>query len=165
MRTTLMSEDTERGPYPASEYSFQKKEKDISRAEEKKMQNPNHELTDAARKKFSKFRELSSKHGEKQACETLLERFFELQKQRMVPLLAKPTLAKEFRLAPPLSFNAIGMKMDVVDISSENEDTALEIRKILPTPYRKYRKYGFETPFHVLCEMDIEASRRAFPRK
>ncbi len=125
------------------------------------MQNANSELIEAARKKFSKFSELSGQYGAEKAWETMLEGFPELQKQRMGPLLAKPALVEGFRLSIPY-FTAIGMEMDVVDISNRGVDAALEIQKFCPY-LEVCRDYGFETPCHVICEMDIEASRRAFP--
>ncbi len=125
------------------------------------MQNRNPELIDAARKKFSRFRQLSAEYGAEQAWETMLKGFPELQKQRMGPLLAMPTLIEGFRLAIPY-FNAMGMEMEAVDISNHGVDAALEIQK--HCPYLEVcSEYGFETPCGVICEMDIEASRRAFP--
>ncbi|TLU85672.1 MAG: transcriptional regulator [Chlorobium sp.] len=125
------------------------------------MQNRNTELIDAARKKFSRFRELSAEYGVEQAWEAMLKGFPELQKQRMGPLLAKPTLIEGFRQAIPY-FNAMGMEMEAVDISNNGMDAALEIQK--QCPYLEVcREYGFEAPCTVICEMDIEASRRAFP--
>ncbi len=125
------------------------------------MQNTNQELIDAARKKFARFRELSTEYGEEQAWETMLKGFPELQKQRMGPLLAKPTLIEGFKQAIPY-FNAMGMEMEAVDISNKGIDAALEIQK--QCPYLEVcKEYGFETPCHVICEMDVEASHRAFP--
>jgi hypothetical protein len=54
------------------------------------------------------------------------------------------------------------MEMEVVDISNRGIDAALEIQKVCP--YLEVGKeYGFDTPCHVICEMDMEASHRAFP--
>jgi len=125
------------------------------------MQEANKELIDAARKKFSRFSKLIAESGEENAWETMLEGFPELQKQRMGPLLEQPTLIAGFRLAIP-SFHAIGMEMEAVDISNRGIDAALEIQKFCP--YLEVCKdYGFDTPCKVICEMDMEASHRAFP--
>ena len=125
------------------------------------MQEANKELIDAARKKFSRFSKLIAEYGEENAWETMLEGFPEQQKQRMGPLLALPTLIAGFRLAIP-SFNSIGMEMEAVDISNRGIDAALEIQKFCP--YLEVCKdYGFNTPCHVICELDMEASHRAFP--
>lgn len=125
------------------------------------MQNAKTELIESAKKKFARFKELSDRHGEAVAWETMLENFPELQKQRMGPMLALPTLAEAFRTAVPV-FEAIGMEMDVVDISNRGIDAVLEIQRICPW-LEVCKEYGFDTPCHVICEMDMEASRRAFP--
>ncbi|MBN1929722.1 MAG: L-2-amino-thiazoline-4-carboxylic acid hydrolase [Chlorobiaceae bacterium] len=125
------------------------------------MQNAHQELIENARKKFSRYRELSSQLGEAAAREAMLEGFPELQKERMGPLLDRPTLAEAFREAIPL-FRSIGMEMAVVDISNRGIDAVLEIQRICPW-LEVCREYGFDTPCHVICELDMEATRRAFP--
>ncbi len=125
------------------------------------MQHKKTDVIENAGKKFARFRKLSKQQGPELAWETMLKGFPELQKQRMGPLLARPTLAEGFRLAIP-AFREIGMEMEVVDISNRGVDAALEIQKFCPY-LDVCREYGFETPCHVICEMDIEASRRAFP--
>ena len=125
------------------------------------MQNANSELLESARKKFSKFRELSGEHGEDVAWETLLEGYPEQQKQRMGPLLALPTLIEGFMRSIPI-FNSIGMDMVAIDISNRGVDAALEIQKVCPY-LEVSREFGFDIPCHVICELDMEASRRAFP--
>jgi len=125
------------------------------------MRKSNTEVIENARKKFARFRELSEQQGPEMAWENMLEGFPERQKERMGPLLASPTLAEGFRLAVP-AFASIGMDMEVVDISNRGVDAVLEIQKFCP--YLDIcREYGYDTPCHVVCEMDIEASRRAFP--
>lgn len=125
------------------------------------MQKAKPELIAAARKKFAQFRELTEKQGEDNAWESMLEGFPELQKQRMGPLLALPSLAEGFRAAVPF-FSAVGMDMDVVDISNRGFDAVLEIQRYCP--YLEIcREYGLDTPCRVICELDMEASHRAFP--
>ncbi|NTW83438.1 MAG: L-2-amino-thiazoline-4-carboxylic acid hydrolase [Chlorobiaceae bacterium] len=125
------------------------------------MDNANVVLIDAARKKFARFRELTDRFGEEKAWETMLEGFPELQKQRMGPLLALPTLIEGFMQSIPI-FNSIGMDMVAVDISNRGIDAALEIQKVCPY-LDVCREFGYETPCHVICELDMEASHRAFP--
>jgi hypothetical protein len=125
------------------------------------MQNAHAELIENARKKFIRFRELLDQNGEEKAWETMLQGLPELQKQRMGPFLALPTLAEGFIAATPY-FNAAGMEMSVVDISNNNIDAALEIQRICPW-LDLPAEYGFEIPCHVICELDMEASFRAFP--
>jgi len=125
------------------------------------MQNAHAELIESARKKFSRFKKLSEQHGEAVAWETMLEGFPEIQKQRMGPLLERPTLAEAFREAIP-QFRSIGMEMEVVDISNRDIDAVLEIQRVCPW-LEIYKEYEFETPCHVICELDMEATHRAFP--
>lgn len=125
------------------------------------MQNAQSELLEAARKKFSKFRGLRAEYGEEQAWETMLIGFPELQKQRMGPLLALPTLIEGFRQSIPI-FNTIGMEMEAVDISNRGIDAALEIQKVCPY-LEVCKEFGFDIPCHVICELDMDATRRAFP--
>jgi predicted ArsR family transcriptional regulator len=111
--------------------------------------------------KFSKFKELSEQSGPEKAWEKMLEGFPEQQQHRMSPFIANATLAEGFSKAIPF-FKSVGMEMEVVDISNNKMDAALEIQKYCP--YLDISKeYGFETPCHVICELDVEATRRAFP--
>lgn len=125
------------------------------------MQDARNQVIEAARKKFSRYRELVGQVGEAQAWETMLEGFPELQQQRMGPLLALPTLIEGFRLAIP-AFNSIGMEMEAVDISNGGIDAALEIQKVCPY-LEVCREFGIDIPCHVICELDMEATHRAFP--
>ncbi|NTW82876.1 MAG: transcriptional regulator [Chlorobiaceae bacterium] len=125
------------------------------------MQNAHSELIESARKKFSRFRELTAQFGEEIAWETMLEGFPELQKQRMGPLLALPTLIEGFRQSIPI-FNSIGMDMEAIDISNKGIDAALEIQKVCPY-LEVCKEFGYDIPCHVICELDMEASHRAFP--
>ena len=125
------------------------------------MQNTNQKLIESARKKFDRFRELSAQYGPEQVWETMLEGFPELQKQRMGLLLALPTLIEGFRKSIPV-FNEVGMEMEAVDISNRGIDAALEIQKVCPY-LEVCKECGFDIPCHVICELDMEASPRAFP--
>ncbi|ASQ91684.1 transcriptional regulator [Prosthecochloris sp. GSB1] len=125
------------------------------------MRDRNIEVIENARKTFSRFKELSKEQGPEMAWENMLEGYPDRQKKRMGPLLASPTLAEGFRLAVP-AFASIGMEMEVIDISNRGLDAVLEIQKYCPY-LGVCGEYGYETPCRVVCEMDIEASRRAFP--
>ena len=54
------------------------------------------------------------------------------------------------------------MEMEVVDISTPNTDAALEIQRKCPV-LGISGEYGFARPCRVICEMDVEATRRAYP--
>ena len=115
----------------------------------------------ATRQTFATYEALSATTGPDRAWQTMLEGYPERQRQRMTPFLSRPTLAEGFTSSIPF-FERIGMKMSVVDISNRGVDAVLEIQRYCP-----YLQIGKEhrqaTPCHVMCEMDVEATRRAFP--
>ena len=113
------------------------------------------------RQKFEQFKQLSAQGGEEFAWETMLEGYPERQKRQMGHYIGNASLAEGFRKAIP-AFRQIGMEMDVVDISTPTIDGALEIQRSCPV-LTLYREYGIAKPCHVICEMDVEATRRAFP--
>jgi hypothetical protein len=125
------------------------------------MENDNKEFLAAAHQKFATFKELSKQSGPDEAWEKMLKGCPDKQKQLMTPFIAEYTLAEGFRRAIPF-FKSVGMEMEVVDLSNKGVDAALEIQKYCPyIPISK--EHGFDTPCHVICEMDVEATRRAFP--
>jgi predicted ArsR family transcriptional regulator len=113
------------------------------------------------RQKFEQFKQLSAQGGEEFAWETMLEGYTERQRRQMGHYIDNASLADGFRKAIP-AFRQIGMEMDVVDISTSTIDGALEIQRTCPA-LKLYQEYGFAKPCHVICEMDVEATRRAFP--
>ena len=52
--------------------------------------------------------------------------------------------------------------MAVVDVSNAGRDAVLVIQKFCPH-LQAGIEHGYPTPSHVICELDIEATRRAFP--
>ena len=125
------------------------------------MDTGNKEFLAATHLKFSKFKELSEQLGSDEAWEKMLDGFPEQQQHRMGPFIDHATLAEGFTKAIPF-FKSAGMEMEVVDISNNNMDAALEIQKVCP--YLEIcKEHGFDTPCHVICEMDVEATHRAFP--
>jgi hypothetical protein len=125
------------------------------------MKTENKEFLAATHKKFATLKELVEQAGMNEAWEKMLVGFPEQQKKRMTPFLAAPTLFEGFTRSIPF-FESVGMEMEVVDISNDDCDAVLEIQKYCP--YLEIcNEYGFETPCHVICEMDVEATHRAFP--
>jgi hypothetical protein len=125
------------------------------------MDNDNKAFLARTHQKFATFKALSEELGSEQAWEKMLEGFPEQQKERMTPFLAEATLAKGFTNAIPF-FKLVGMEMEVVDISNNGMDAVLEIQKVCPY-LEVCKEHGFDTPCHVICEMDVEATHRAFP--
>jgi hypothetical protein len=112
------------------------------------------------RQKFETFKQLSAQAGEESAWDKMLVGYPERQKRQMGHFIDDASLADGFRKA--LASFPIGMEMDVVDISTATIDGALEILRTCPA-ISLYREYGLDRPCHVICEMDVEATRRAFP--
>ncbi len=125
------------------------------------MKTDNKEFIASIHEKFTTFKTLSAESGEGAAWETMVTGLKAEEQKRMAPFVAKSSLAEGFKIGIPF-FASMGMEMDIVDISNRGSDAALEIQKYCP--YLEISKeYGFETPCHIVCEMDIEAIRRAFP--
>jgi len=115
----------------------------------------------ATRQTFATYRKLAEETSPDRAWQKMLEGYPERQKQRMTPFLSWPTLAEGFASSIPF-FARVGMQMTVVDISNRGMDAVLEIQRYCPY-LQISREQGQATPCHVMCEMDVEATRRAFP--
>jgi hypothetical protein len=112
--------------------------------------------------KFEAYRKLADEKGEGYAREKMLEGYPERQREKMGAFINNTTLSRGFSKAIPF-YKQMGMDMEVIDISNNGTDAVLEIQKTCPVlPFSK--DYGFDEPCHVVCEMDVEATRRAFPR-
>jgi predicted ArsR family transcriptional regulator len=113
------------------------------------------------RQKFAQFRELTTAMPEERAWEKMLEGYPERQKKHMGAFIAHATLAEGFTKALPL-FTQMGMDMAVFDISTPHVDAVLEVQRTCPV-LSLCQEYGLSTPCRVICELDVEATRRAFP--
>ncbi|EAW43258.1 hypothetical protein PN465_13480 [Nodularia spumigena CS-584] len=113
------------------------------------------------RKRFQKYKNLVAEKGEAAAFEQMMEKYPEQQKALMGTFIDHNTLAKGFTQAAPL-LGLMGFVMDVVDVSQNGTDAALEIQRVCPV-LSIAKEYGFDSPCRVFCEMEQEATRRAFP--
>jgi predicted ArsR family transcriptional regulator len=113
------------------------------------------------RRKFEVFQQLSTEGDEEFVREKMLEGYPERQKKRMGLFIDRAPLAAGFREAIPL-FRQMGMDMDVVDVSTPSTDAALEIQRTCPV-LDMCAEFGLARPCSVICEIDVEATRRAFP--
>ncbi|MDB9374916.1 hypothetical protein [Nodularia sphaerocarpa] len=113
------------------------------------------------RKRFQKYKNLVAEKGDSAAFEQMMEKYPEQQKALMGTFIDHNTLAKGFTQAAPL-LGLMGFVMDVVDVSQNGTDAALEIQRICPV-LSIAKEYGFDSPCRVFCEMEQEATRRAFP--
>ncbi len=113
------------------------------------------------RRKFETFRNLTEQLGEEKARVMMLEGYPERQKKQMGSFIDNATLADGLTKAIPV-FKQLSMEMEVIDISNESTDAVLEVQRHCPV-LQLCKEYGFDTPCHVICEMDIEATKKAFP--
>lgn len=113
------------------------------------------------RKRFSRYQKLVEELGEKAAYEKMLEKYPQQQKALMGAFIDNNSIAEGFKKSIPL-LRLMGFTTEIVDISQNSVDAALEIQRVCPA-LSLAKEYGLETPCHVLCGMEQEAARRAFP--
>ncbi|MDH6107759.1 hypothetical protein NWP22_18180 [Anabaenopsis tanganyikae CS-531] len=113
------------------------------------------------RKRLQRYKTLVAEKGDAAAFEQMMAKYPEQQKALMGTFIEHNTLAKGFTQAAPL-LGLMGFVMDVVDISQNGTDAALEIQRVCPV-LSLAKEYGFDSPCRVFCEMEQEATRRAFP--
>ena len=111
-------------------------------------------------KRIAIYQELVRAGGEEHAREKLLEGYPERQRQRMGALINGRPLADGFSDAIPL-FRNLGMTMEVHDISTDRIDAVLEVQRSCPA-MSAAREHGLDKPCRAICEIDVEATRRAF---
>jgi hypothetical protein len=111
--------------------------------------------------RFQRYKKLVEELGEEAAFEQMMEKYPQQQKALMGTFIDHNTLAQGFKKASPL-LGLMGFVMEVVDISQNGTDAALEIQRICPV-LSLAQEYGFNSPCRVFCEMEQEATRRAFP--
>jgi hypothetical protein len=113
------------------------------------------------RNRFRAYKKLADKIGEDAAFEKMMEGYPAQQKAFMGAFIDDTTLAKGFEEAKPV-FRLMGFQMDVVDVSEEGKDAVLEVQHVCPV-LSVSKEFGLESPCRVICEMEQEATRRAFP--
>ncbi|MBD2682712.1 MULTISPECIES: L-2-amino-thiazoline-4-carboxylic acid hydrolase [Nostoc] len=113
------------------------------------------------RNRFIRYNKLVEELGEEAAYEKMLEKYPEQQKALMGAFIDNNTIAQGFKKSIPL-LRPMGFITEIVDVSQNGVDAALEIQRVCPA-LSLAKEYGFETPCRVLCEMEQEAARRAFP--
>lgn len=112
------------------------------------------------RKKFETYRKIMDEEGEQKAWDTLFEGYPERQKQNMGRFIDNNSLADGFTQAIPF-YKQIGMDMAVIDISNDGMDAVLEVQRVCPV-MEVAKEYGFDKPCKVICEMDVEATKKGF---
>ena len=112
------------------------------------------------RQKFETYKKIMDEEGEQKAWDTLFEGYPERQKQNMGQFIDNDTLANGFTKAIPF-YKQIGMDMAVVDISNNGMDAVVEVQRVCPV-MDVAKEYGFDKPCKVICEMDVEATKKGF---
>lgn len=113
------------------------------------------------RNRFAAFKKLADEIGEDAAFEKMMQAYPEQQKAFMGAFIDNTTLAKGFTDAIPI-FRIMGFTMEVIDISQDEKDAVLEIQRVCPV-LSLAKEYNLESPCRVLCEMEQEATIKAFP--
>lgn len=113
------------------------------------------------RNRFAAYKKIVDEIGEEAAFEKMMQAYPDQQKAFMGAFIDNTTLAEGFTQAKPI-FRIMGFTMEVVDISQNGVDAVLEIQRVCPVLHLA-KEYGLESPCRVICEMEQEATRRAFP--
>jgi len=118
---------------------------------------------DMFRKKFEVYKKVLDESDEKKAWDTLFDGYPERQRKHMGAYFERhSTLANAFSEAVP-QYKQMGMDMEVIDISNNGKDGVLEIQRACPAlKFNLHKEFGFEKPCHVICEMDVAATNKAF---
>lgn len=127
-----------------------------------------HEITDDALRReltdrLRRYHELRERLGPERAREAMLEGFPEKQAARLGPALKEADLARGLARALPW-LEAVGLVHEIVDDSRPGEDAALEIA-FTCTCTTAAAGIGIapERAEPLLCDLELEATRRAFP--
>ena len=112
------------------------------------------------RKKFKTYRKVLDESGEEKAWDTLFDGYPERQRKNMGMLINGTSLYEGFSKGIPL-YKKMGMDMEVIDISTDTIDGAIEIQRTCPA-MALCKEYGFEKPCHIICEMDVAATTTGF---
>ncbi|BAY49701.1 hypothetical protein SAMD00079811_73300 [Scytonema sp. HK-05] len=113
------------------------------------------------RNRFIRYKKLAAEIGDEAAFEKMMEKYPDQQKALMGAFIDNATLAEGFKKPIPL-LRMMGFITEIVDISQNGIDATIEIQRVCPA-LSIAKEYGFETPCYLLCEMEQEAARRAFP--
>ncbi|MGW0804778.1 L-2-amino-thiazoline-4-carboxylic acid hydrolase [Nonomuraea sp. NPDC002799] len=119
------------------------------------------EYRERMRDRLVDYLRLRDELGDEKARETLLARYVELQEQRMGPLIRSRSLAGGFGMVVG-AFAELGVRIDIVDVSADGVDAAVEVLSTCECR-AACQAAGVAEPLSVLCELDNEATRRAFP--
>jgi hypothetical protein len=110
--------------------------------------------------RLAQYLRLCQEVGAEEAREQCLEGYPERQRSKMGPLIEGRSLVAGFELAVA-RFAEIGVREEVLDDSDETTDAVLEIAATCMCCDAS-TDIGLASPVSALCELDFEATRRAF---
>jgi predicted ArsR family transcriptional regulator len=113
------------------------------------------------RERLARYLELRDERGDAAAFEAVLDGYPEQQRRMMGPYIESRTLAAGFREVRDL-FAELGIREEIVDVSTPERDAALEVLTVCMCR-NACDELGVAQPSSLLCELDFEATRRAFP--
>ncbi|WP_157251303.1 L-2-amino-thiazoline-4-carboxylic acid hydrolase [Nonomuraea typhae] len=113
------------------------------------------------RTRLADYLRLREDMGDERARESILESYVRRQEQRMGTLIRDNTLAEGFSKVTRV-FDTMGVHIEIVDVSGDGVDAAVEILTTCECQ-STCDDLGLTEPLTVLCELDNEAARRAFP--
>jgi predicted ArsR family transcriptional regulator len=113
------------------------------------------------RGRLARYLTLREEMGEDGAFEALLEGYPEQQRRLMAPYIESKPLAEGFREVRGL-FAELGIREEIVDVSTPDHDAALEVLTVCMCR-NACEDMGLTETSPLLCELDFEATRRAFP--
>jgi predicted ArsR family transcriptional regulator len=113
------------------------------------------------RGRLARYLTLREEIGEGAAFEALLDGYPEQQRRLMAPYIESKPLADGFREVRDL-FAELGIREEIVDVSTPERDAALEVLTVCMCR-NACEDMGVTETSPLLCELDFEATRRAFP--
>lgn len=119
------------------------------------------EFREMMRKRLAHYLRRRDEIGHEAAFEELLAGYPELQKKLIGPRIAGQSLSDGFS-SGRAAFARLGLIDDFIDISTAETDAVLETLLTCMCE-NAMRDCGITEPCSVLCALDQEAARRAFP--
>jgi len=113
------------------------------------------------RERLERYHRLLASGSQAEAFETLLDGYPERQRRLMSPYIEGRSLADGFGQVREV-FAEMGIREEIVDVSTPGEDAAIEVLTTCMC-CDAAKDLGVSESSPVLCELDFEATRRAFP--
>jgi hypothetical protein len=128
---------------------------------ERPSERPSERMRQLLGEQLRQFLALRAEHGPDRAREIALAGLPERQSARLGPLLQNPKLAHGLAQAAP-ALAEIGILTEFIDVSTADEDAAVEVM-LTCTCLAAAAELGQQAAEPVICDLDVEATRRAFP--